>query len=372
MIAVSKLHRRAAALALISLAVFGALVFQPMPMLAQDKADVQFSPVPGSGFNFKLSPDGRTAATFELGVLQADGQVISENLPIRLFDVTTGKALRMLEGATDYAVSVAFSGDGTQLASIHRNGDLNIWTVSTGKLVKSVDTGVLGGPQLQFVPPGRALVEGIYDAFRPHLLSFDAQSGAMTSLAPHFDNYSEIMESSNQGSRQNTIDGMAVSPDGKTIAVSTATTEVWLVDVVTKSWTQLVKPDQQLPMFSIRKLAFTADGRKLVYFNDLKDDSKLHVWDITDSTESVVAIGGRAWALAPDGDTIAWANKDDTTVHMAKISAPDDVTTRDIGTEVSPQPQLEFTQDGKRLVLGLWNPGNTEDGTNGLYVLPLS
>jgi WD40 repeat protein len=50
-------------------------------------------------------PDGRTLATG------------SSDRTVRLWDVTTGRALRTLKGHTDYLSALAFSPDGRTLAT---------------------------------------------------------------------------------------------------------------------------------------------------------------------------------------------------------------------------------------------------------------
>ncbi|WP_437494757.1 WD40 repeat domain-containing protein [Sorangium sp. So ce1014] len=68
-----------------------------------------------------FSPDGR---------LLASG---SDATRVRLWDVPSGRPLRALEGHKALVQSVAFSPDGTLLASASADGTLRLWHVATGR-----------------------------------------------------------------------------------------------------------------------------------------------------------------------------------------------------------------------------------------------
>ena len=85
----------------------------------------------GAGLDYGVecvafSPDGSTLAI---------GRAIDEwygfvRDTLRLWDVNTGENIRALEGHTDDVTSVAFSGDGSTLASASRDGTLLLWDIS--------------------------------------------------------------------------------------------------------------------------------------------------------------------------------------------------------------------------------------------------
>ena len=66
-----------------------------------------------------FSPDGTKVASG------------SRDNTVKLWDVTSGECLQMLEGYSDYVWSVSFSPDGTKVAS--RSRKYKIWNTSTGE-----------------------------------------------------------------------------------------------------------------------------------------------------------------------------------------------------------------------------------------------
>jgi WD40 repeat protein len=62
---------------------------------------------------------------------------------VRLWDAKTGQELQKLEGHIDYVVAVAFSPDGTQPASGSRDRTVRLWDAKTGQeLQKLEDTSI--------------------------------------------------------------------------------------------------------------------------------------------------------------------------------------------------------------------------------------
>lgn len=136
-----------------------------------------------------LSPDGRTLAT------AGDDKVV------RLWDASTGRAIRALEGHRGYIWSVAFHPDGKSLVSGDLFGRILHWEVS-GRRVRELDATVLhtrkddfladvGGVRaLAFDADGRRLAcSGLREAKsntfapgKPTVLVFDWASGKRSAL----------------------------------------------------------------------------------------------------------------------------------------------------------------------------------------------
>jgi WD40 repeat protein len=77
----------------------------------------------GGNLHFVFSPDGKTVAS------TGDNQ----DPAIRLWDPTSGRERRALEGHTKGVYDLAFSGDGKLLASVSRDGTVRVWDTATGK-----------------------------------------------------------------------------------------------------------------------------------------------------------------------------------------------------------------------------------------------
>jgi WD40 repeat protein len=73
-----------------------------------------------------LSPDGKTLASG------------SSDKTVRLWDIRTGKCLKILQGHTYWIRSVAFSPDGKTLASGNRDSTIKLWDVKTGECIKTM------------------------------------------------------------------------------------------------------------------------------------------------------------------------------------------------------------------------------------------
>jgi WD40 repeat protein len=97
-----------------------------------------------------VSPDGKTVAAGEGGG------------GVRLWSVTPGKELRLLQGREELVESVAYSPDGKFLASAGKDGGVCLWDPASGTLRRRIFPNGEGGrgmlePRLAFAPGGKLL-----------------------------------------------------------------------------------------------------------------------------------------------------------------------------------------------------------------------
>lgn len=122
-----------------------------------------------------FSPDGRVVSSahgrrWTIGTLLGGPPGVSDN-EIHLWEADTGKQLLSLKGHVDHVWSVAFSPNGTKLASASLDGSVRLWDVSTGKQIANLDGHGWRGLDrvrdknsevyaVSFAPDGRFLASG--------------------------------------------------------------------------------------------------------------------------------------------------------------------------------------------------------------------
>ncbi len=245
-----------------------------------------------SGRDLGMIADHGRSDSLSAIAFSADGHTLAstnDDYTVRLWDIKSlrpycerfpcNESLRELEGHTDHIYSIAFSPDGSTLASGSSDNTVKIWNVRSGKEFKTLrgHEGTVGA--VGFSPDGRILATGAND-FKIKL--WDTLSGnELRTLIGH----------------TGRITDLCFSADGHTIASASADRTIKLWDVVA---------GHEIRQFighrdTVYAVAFSPDGRMLASGSE---DSTVRLWDPSTGTLlcSLFALDDGSWIVAdPNG-----------------------------------------------------------------------
>jgi WD40 repeat protein/serine/threonine protein kinase len=265
-----------------------------------------------AAYDVAFSPDGRTVA------------VAGQDEVIHLFDTDT-LASRELRGHDDQVFSVAFSPDGKRLASGTWSGAVRIWDLETGRF-EELEGHTNQVWTLGFSPDGSVLASGSHDTtvrlwdlghgakstvLRDHTgpvggLAFDARGKTLVTVA--YDGTARVWQHPwDRPSRPIVVPmshDVAISPDGRTIALGGMDRVVRLVNVSSGE----VERELRGQGAEVTVVAFSPDGSKLA---SAGDDGSVRIWDATNGETWSVLPGDRQGIhgldVSPDGRSLATA-----------------------------------------------------------------
>jgi WD40 repeat protein len=243
-----------------------------------------------------LSPDGRLLAV-GIRAYKAPRKLL------RLIDATSGEVVREITGEGEgWFLSVAFSHDGKTLA-LGSKDEIVLADVATGKLVDRLTDKMSTVGFLGFSPDAKTLVSHSHDdkvrlwdlATRKAMRAFEAKCEGhfvfplpTGSRAP---SHSELFGRAN---------GTALSPDGKTVAVSAACrVQLWDVGTGKKVFPEQTSAD------GCNQLAFSPDGRLLL----VGTWKQPHLWDsVTGDVRKELPVPADHATFSPNGKYLAFGH----------------------------------------------------------------
>ena len=315
----------------------------------------------------KESIDGSSVA------ISPDWKILASGLssgPIVLLDVINGQTLHTLTGHSDTVSSLAFSPDGTKLASASVEST-RLWDVASGKEIKRMVGQQIGWfesgpPIITFSPDGKILAFG---AIGGQVMLWDvAQNVELKALGDY-------------GEHAMAATGLAFAPDGKTLAAGYAWGSIIVWDIASGQQLQtLTGHDLGFTNNSVAGVVYTHDGQNLI---SAARNMKIKFWDTANWNEiRTVSWTGESEAhslvLSPDGDILAFSGSSAPLVLMnaatGEILSSFDSPTNSLG--FSPDGSLLITAgvDGKIRLWGIAPPNAIQPGAileqSGIEITP--
>ncbi len=237
------------------------------------------------------------------------------------------KLAHKIEGHTSDVAAIAFSPDGTRLATASKDKTVRIWDVKTGQRKVRIDIGA-AAYAIAFSPDGKKVAVG---SFGGAMAVYDAETGDGVGKGFALDDSVVLIQ---------------WSPDGKLLAAVTFEGyAIRLLDADTGKEKLALKGHTK----PVNNVAFAPDGGLIA---SVGDDSTIRVWDPKTGKEkdSFKQHDGQVYALAfsADGKTLVTGGEDRTVIRW------------DIKTGNIRKPVMELPKEDHG---GLAAVGELPDGT---------
>ena len=282
----------------------------------------------GKGFmagNIAFSPDSNRLA-------------VPTSIGIWIYDAYKREEVSLLMGPTDSIDSVAFSPDGSRLASSSDGDTVHLWDINTGTY-ETIFTGRTSSVStVAFSPDGRTLAGGSRSSRDKTVYLWDVDtSNLKATLTEHISG----------------VDSIAFSPDGETIAtLSDAIIYLWDASshALKNTFTRDIDNDH---IDDVDLITFSPNSDTIATANW---DDTVSLWDVATGELSATLTGhtGSVYSVAfsPDGKTLASGSRDGT-VCLWNVATGTYKTTL-IGHTLEVK-SVAFSPDGRIIASSSWD-----------------
>ena len=220
---------------------------------------------------------------------------------VKLWDVATGTLVRELPGHAHYFQTLAFSADGSLLASGGDDRIIRVWDVKTGRPTLVIPASRSGGsgPIMPFpialTPDGKAVAGGCPNGL---IILWDVDTGRERARLDSRD----APQAGQNDAFARMIDTLAISPDGKWLAAASRSSGVQVWNLGQGRLVQTI-PNRSAWF----QLAFSPDSRTLAWYGRSPqagvDSAGIQLWDVVGGQLRARISAARQGYLAfsPDG-----------------------------------------------------------------------
>ena len=283
--------------------------------------------------SLSFSPDGKTIASGSL------------DKTIAISDVTTGRLIRSLAGHADEVNSISFSPDGKMIASASRDETINLWDPATAEVILTIEKPASEVRALAFSPDGKILASASEDKTIRLWQVAEGQSVQPGELIRAF-----------QGS-SSAIRTLSFRPDGRVLASGGDDNAVKLWNVESGAEIRTLTGHSGI----VTSVVFSRDGKEL--FSGSYDKT-VRTWDVQ-SGNTIRTLSGAgaaigAIALSPDGNTVAAGSWTALVLWNSKMAR----WTRNLEGLLSNVRAVSFSPDSKSLAaaagksIKIWDSGS--------------
>jgi WD40 repeat protein len=288
---------------------------------------------------------GHTIDLNQNGTLLAEGGGWGR-AAVKITEVATGKTHRLLEGHPGIIRALAFSPDGSSLASGGGDRVIRLWDPRNGSMSASLSGHQHSISALAFNPQGNLIVSSSKDET---MKVWDVKSGALLRTI-------DVRGDGIWG-----IHAVAFSPDGKSLVTTdgNASLRIWNTD----EWKaeRSLQSDVTERTSGALSVAFSPDGEQILTGHD---DGTIRLWDWQSGhLLRTIKSGGREArvAYAPDGKVIVCVNQDDSPIRIIDARSGAIIRNIDKVEGAGYVKSLAVSPDGKTVAvsdivgrIGLW------------------